>query len=177
MLVENVFDENTLVEVPIDINKDIEFTVENSRQRAQNTIENNMEAPHKCCYKHQPKYIVVAIVAILLFPLLIFAAIVIGLVILYAKILDRHDINLPMPVLNFLGLFPEVEEVLVDSDPVIPVPSAEERRNMNIETDNMDWEFPINYDVGMYWFTYGNVCSKGRKYFDTSKKTVLYIHG
>jgi hypothetical protein len=49
----------------------------------------------------------------------------------------------------------------------------------SLHIKDMGWQFPMNFDGGIHWYTYGNRCSKGPSSpnFDPTKETVLYVHG
>eukprot|EP00511_Aplanochytrium_stocchinoi_P010343 CAMPEP_0204868734 /NCGR_PEP_ID=MMETSP1348-20121228/27716_1 /ASSEMBLY_ACC=CAM_ASM_000700 /TAXON_ID=215587 /ORGANISM="Aplanochytrium stocchinoi, Strain GSBS06" /LENGTH=282 /DNA_ID=CAMNT_0052021807 /DNA_START=79 /DNA_END=924 /DNA_ORIENTATION=- len=118
---------------------------------------------------------------VLVVPFVIIVAVVFALVYfvfgpIYAYVAKP---NLPDWLAMEWGLFDEIPEEKNDVDPIQDMNEIQEGC-YNIETPNDAWEgFPLNFDSGIYWYSFNNKCSKGptSDYFDPNKKTVLYVHG
>mmetsp|Transcript_20027 Transcript_20027/g.33048 ORF Transcript_20027/g.33048 Transcript_20027/m.33048 type:complete len:478 (-) Transcript_20027:274-1707(-) len=132
-------------------------------------------------YGHQPSCCVAIIVGV--FLLVILSPIVVVFLILFICVFiiviafkpKCITESLPSSAHKTFGVVSEVPVFECETDPQSEAGSSDSL----CETKGMQWLFPFNYDCKVYWYGMNNKCSPGPSspYFDTSRKSIVYIHG
>ncbi|GBG34322.1 Hypothetical Protein FCC1311_105452 [Hondaea fermentalgiana] len=176
-----------------------EQLVETARERACQVIREAHETKrstfHRLFLKHQPPKPVAWALCVVALPVLL----VVGLVLLLCRLLMRiealakffSDI-IPVAMHETFHVFPDLESITLqeflmrhgtdkanDEAKGTACCSAAPLGAKPVETANLNWAYPWQPDVRMYWFGLGRVCGAGPEceYFDASKPTIIYVHG